>query len=299
MKLRTKKKWIGAAFISPWLIGWLLFFMIPVAQTLVFSFHTVTIEPTGYALEWEGFQNFIYAFTSDAEFPVALSSSLLQLLSDVPFVLVFSFFVAVVLHKKFRGNKLVKLIFFLTVILSTGVFQQFQQSASSMQTSQLTSVLAENDTVSGLVQGMQIEQYIVEMGLPEQWATYLVAPMQRLFAILSSSGIQIFIFLAALNAIPPSLYESSYIEGATTWEAFWKITFPMVSPMILVNVVYTIVDSFFSSSNQALNYVQDTIFQGIKFGYGSALAWIYFLIVSVILIVVAGLISRKVFYYDK
>lgn len=299
MKMKTKKKLIGTAFIIPWFIGLILFFVIPVAQTLIFSFHTVTLEPEGYALKWEGFSNFLYAFRSDAEFPVALSSSLLQLLSDVPFVLVFSFFTAVILHKKFRGNKIVKLIFFLTVILSTGVFQQFQQTAASVQTSQLTSVLSESDAVSGMIQGMQIEQYIVEMGMPESWAGYLVAPMQRLFGILSSSGIQIFIFLAALNAIPPSLYESGYIEGATAWEALWKITFPMVSPMILVNVVYTIVDSFFSSSNKALQYVQNTIFKGIKFGYGSALAWIYFVIVSIILVVVAGLISRKVFYYDK
>ena len=232
MKMKTKKKLIGTAFIIPWFIGLILFFVIPVAQTLIFSFHTVTIEPEGYALKWEGFSNFLYAFRSDAEFPVALSSSLLQLLSDVPFVLVFSFFTAVILHKKFRGNKLVKLIFFLTVILSTGVFQQFQQTAASVQTSQLTSVLSESDSVSGMIQGMQIEQYIVEMGMPEGSAGYLVAPMQRLFAILSSSGIQIFIFLAALNAIPPSLYESGYMEGATAWEAFWKITFPMVSPMI-------------------------------------------------------------------
>ena len=91
MEMKTKKKLIGTAFIIPWFIGLILFFVIPVAQTLIFSFHTVTIEPEGYALKWEGFSNFLYAFRSDAEFPVALSSSLLQLLSDVPFVLVFSF----------------------------------------------------------------------------------------------------------------------------------------------------------------------------------------------------------------
>ena len=299
MTLKTKKKIIGTAFITPWLIGFLLFFLVPVSQTLYFSFHTITTTETGYQATWEGFANFLYAFREDAAFPQTLLSSLLQLLSDVPFVLIFSFFTAVILHQKFRGNGAVKMIFFLTVILSTGVFPQFQQSASAVQSSQFSAVLAENDTVSGLLQGMQIEQYIVEMGLPEQLAGYLVAPMQRLFAILSSSGIQIFIFLAALNAIPASLYESSRIEGATGWESFWKITLPMVSPMILVNVVYTIVDSFFSSSNKALEYVQRTLFTNIKFGYGSALAWIYFTIISAILLLVVALISRKVFYYDK
>ena len=140
---------------------------------------------------------------------------------------------------------------------------------------------------------------MIEAGLPAALAESLTAPMMRLFSILSSSGIQIFIFLAALKTIPPSLYESSYMEGATGWEAFWKITFPMVSPMILVNVVYTVIDSFLSPTNQALNYVKKTIFTNLKFGYGSALAWIYFVIISVILAVVVLLISRKTFYYDK
>jgi ABC-type sugar transport system permease subunit len=159
--------------------------------------------------------------------------------------------------------------------------------------------LQENSTVSGFLDSFQIEEYMMEMGLPEAFANALTEPMMRLFSILSSSGIQIFIFLAALKTIPPSLYESSHMEGATGWETFWKITFPMVSPMILVNVVYTVIDSFLSSSNTALRYVQRTIFTNMKFGYGSALAWIYFAIISVILALVVLLISRRVFYYDK
>lgn len=299
MKLSNKKKLIGTAFISPWLIGFVLFFMSPLLQTLIFSIKTVTITPSGYALADVGLKNYFYAFWSDPEFPVALVSSLLQLLSDVPFILAFSFFVAVIINQKFKGNHLVKLIFFLTVILSTGAFQALQTQISAVQTSQLGAALNENSSISGFLSNFQIEKYMAEMGLPENWVHLLTAPMMRLFAILSSSGIQIFIFLAALKTISPSLYESAKMEGATSWESFWMITFPMVSPMIVINVVYTVIDSFFNPSNAALKYVQNVIFRNIQFGYGSALAWIYFIIISIILTIVVFFISKKVFYYDK
>lgn len=299
LRLRTKRKLVGLSFITPWFVGMLLFFVSPILQTLSFSFNTVTITPSGYETEWVGFANYLNAFRLDADFPVVLASSLIQLFSDVPFILAFSFFVAVVINQKFRGSHLVKLIFFLTVILSTGAFQQFQNQSSSLQNSALMNSLSENKNIAGFLSDINIQKYIVEMGLPEAWATYLVEPMMRLFAILSNSGIQIFIFLAALKTISPSLYEASKIEGATGWESFWMITFPMVSPMIVINVVYTVIDSFFSPANEALRYVQNTIFKSIKFGYGSALAWIYFLFISMILAVVIFFISKKVFYYDK
>ena len=299
VKLSTKRKLVGTGFISPWIIGFLLFFLVPLVQTLVFSLNTVNITPEGYSLEAEGFSNFLYAFRSDAEFPKILLSSVTQLVTDVPFILAFSFFISVVLNQPFPGNRAVKLVFFLTVILSTGVFQSLQSQSGDVNTGQLNTVLQENSAVAGLIDNFRVETYMIEAGLPAALAESLTAPMMRLFSILSSSGIQIFIFLAALKTIPPSLYESSYMEGATGWEAFWKITFPMVSPMILVNVVYTVIDSFLSPTNQALNYVKKTIFTNLKFGYGSALAWIYFVIISVILAVVVLLISRKTFYYDK
>lgn len=299
MKLQTKRKLIGTAFISPWIIGFLLFFLVPVAQTLVFSMNTVTITPEGYDLKTAGLQYYLFAFRSDAEFPQILVASVLQLITDVPFILAFSFFLSVILNQKFCGSGLVKLIFFLTVILSTGVFQSLQMQTGDINSGQLTSVMQENSSVAGFMNNFRIEEYMMEIGISENLAKLMIEPMMRLFSILSSSGIQIFIFLAALKTIPPSLYESSHIEGATGWETFWKITFPMVSPMILVNVVYTVIDSFLSPSNGALKYVQKTIFTNMKFDYGSALAWIYFAIISVILAVVMLLISRKTFYYDK
>lgn len=292
MKMLTKRRLVGTAFIAPWLIGLLAFFLVPVLQTLWFSFHTITPDANGYTAVWEGLKNYRFALTTDAEFPKALLSSLWRLLGDVPFVLIFSFFVSVLLHKKTRGSAVVKAIFFLTVILSTGVFPQLQQSASGLQSAQLDGALAESGTLSTLLEQLKIERCLVEMGIPQSWADLLTAPMQQLFSILSGSGIQIFIFLAALGGISPSLYESSKIEGATAWEQFWKITFPMLSPVLLVSVIYTVIDSFTAESNAVIGYIKEVSFHNFEYSYGCAMSLTYCAVILLSIGLVALLMRR-------
>lgn len=298
-----KKRAFGLLFILPWFIGFLLFFLLPVLQTMWFSFHNVEMTATGYELIPAGIENYKKAFLSDAEFPLKLGNSLLVLLPDVFMVLVFSYLMSVIIHQNFRGSGVIKMIFFLTVVLSSGAFITLQSQNGSVNTDQLNHVIAENSTAAGLLDKLQIEQYLLELGVTETMINYLITPMQRLFSILMKSGVQIFIFLAALKSIPSSLYEACHMEGATAWEAFWKITFPMLSPMLLVNVVYTVVDSFMASDNECMVYVRDTVFSGAgatrqEFGYGSALAWIYFAVIAVILAVSMGVISKGVVYND-
>ena len=102
------------------------------------------------------------------------------------------------------------------------------------------------------------------------------------------------IFLAGLQSISPAIYESCQIDGASTWETFWKITFPMISPMILVNAVYTIIDSFLT--NSTMNFIKGANQQA---GVTDAMYWTYFLVVIAILAVVSGLISTFVFYQRR
>ena len=148
-----------------------------------------------------------------------------------------------------------------------------------------------------MIQSVQLANYLQDIGLNEKFISYITAPVDRLFSVISSSGIQIFVFLAGLNAIPASLYESCRVEGATGWETFWKITFPMVAPLILVNTVYTIIDSFMSTSNSLLDYIYREGIRRLQFGYASALSWIYFLTVGVFLGIVALIFSKRTFYY--
>lgn len=114
---------------------------------------------------------------------------------------------------------------------------------------------------------------------------------------MTNSGIQIFIFLAGLNSISPTLYEAAQIESATAWESFWKITFPMILPMILVNAVYSIIDSFTSINNKVMTYVYDMAFTNREFGLSSAMCWLYFLCLGILVGLVALVISRRIHYY--
>lgn len=137
---------------------------------------------------------------------------------------------------------------------------------------------------------------MLQAGVSETIVNYLTGAVDRIYEIVSQSGVQILIFLAGIQTISPQLYEASKMEGATGYEAFWKITFPMVSPLILVNMIYTIIDSF--SRNELTDLIKTTGFVQFDFGLSSAMAWIYFLAISIILLISTYFVSRKVFYHE-
>ena len=138
----------------------------------------------------------------------------------------------------------------------------------------------------------------MQSGLPPQLVLYVIAAIDQIYDIIISSGVQILIFLAGLQTISPSLYEASNIEGATGWENFWKITFPMVSPLILVNILYSVIDNFTHPANQVMQMIRDIAFFRNEYGLSATLAWIYFLVIFVILTIVMWVISRNVFYQE-
>ncbi len=296
--LTRKKDLKGLLFISPWIIGFLMFFLDPIIQTFIYSLNDIKIGDSGVIKTFTGFSNYIDAFTKDATFPIILSASFRSLMTDVPVILIFSFLVAVVLNQKFRGSVIFKTIFFISIVLSAGVFLRLQMQVAGTNNAQLGQVLSDNREVASFLDNIRIEKYLIEMGVPQNFISLMVGPMQRVFVIITRSGLQIFIFLSGLYGIPSSLYEAANVEGATGWESFWKITFPILSPLILVNIIYSIVDSFMNIDNPVLNYIYRRTFYDTQFGYASALAWIYSIIVSVVLIIIGILISKRVFYYD-
>ena len=127
---------------------------------------------------------------------------------------------------------------------------------------------------------------------------YITGPVDRIYSVISLSGVQIFIFLAGLNGISPSVYEAAYIEGASGWVAFWKITFPMVSPIIVVNVVYSLIDNFTMSTNETMTYIFDTAFSTFDYGLSGAMAWIYCAVLALVVGAAMLLISRRVVYQN-
>ena len=287
---------MGYWFVLPWIIGFITLMLGPLLQAVQFALSEITIAPDGYQLQGVGFAHFLFAFREDAGFPKLLVNSLLSMLVDVPILLVFSFFAAVLLRKDFRGSRVIKGIFFITVIMSSGVFIQMQNETLATNTVQLDAAMHSS---AGLFGGseMQIGDYLIEAGISESIITYLSAPVEALFSVMTRSGVQIFIFLAGLSSISPALYEACSMEGATGWETFWLITFPMTSPLIIVNLIYSIVDSFMASDNAVLRFVYDQAFSELDYGYASALSWIYFLAVAAIIGLAVWIISKRVVYH--
>jgi len=144
------------------------------------------------------------------------------------------------------------------------------------------------------LRSLQLDSLLVNSGVHPMIVSYLTGAVNRIYDIVSSSGVQILIFLAGLQSISPSLYEASKIEGATGYEAFWKITVPLISPLMLTNVIYTIIDSFMN--NEMTEMMHNTAFSDLQFGYSAVMSWIYFLVISLVLLVTAVTISRAVFY---
>ena len=296
MTIKTRKAVHGLLFIAPWLVGLVCFFLIPLCKTIVYSFGEVEFDASGYYFSFQGLDNYREMLFRDVDYLPALWDALTDLVTKVPIILVFSFFVALLLKPKFVGNGLAKAVFFLPVIMSSGAFLTMQSSFSSVNSSVESSIAQAGQTMT-MLSSANLENYLIQMGLSEKMISYITGPIDGIYSVITVSGIQIFIFLAGLNAISPSLYESCYIEGGGRWETFWKITFPMMMPMVLVNVIYSIVNTFVSESNRVMQYAYRFAFTNFKFGLSSAMTLLYLLLVTVVMGLVSWGISRRIFYY--
>lgn len=273
----------------PWLIGFVLFFFVPLLASLRYSLSSIQANAQGISIQFTGFANYIQALTVNTSFNRALIESITDVLVNVPLIVIFSLFLAVILNQKFPGRAIARSIFFLPVILASGVIM-------ALESTSLIEAVNQSSTGGSALGTFEIENLMLDAGLSEWVVMYLSGAVDRIYQIVSQSGVQILIFLAGIQTISPQLYEASKMEGATGYEAFWKITFPMVSPLIFVNVIYTIVDSF--ANNAMTTLIRDTGFVKFDFGLSSAMAWVYFVAIAVILIVVSLIFSKRVFYQD-
>ncbi|ACX63521.1 carbohydrate ABC transporter permease [Paenibacillus sp. Y412MC10] len=295
LSLTQKRSMLGILFIAPWLIGFIFLFAGPLFQSILFSFSKLNISPTGYELEPVGWGNFNTALFVDANFNRILTESILGMVVDVPLILFFSLFSAVLLNQKFRGRALARAIFFLPVILASGAISAAETSGLINLVGNAT-VAEELGQASGQFNVLSMVRILSEAGFPITVTEYIIGAVMRIYDIISSSGVQILIFLAALQAVPGSMYEVAKIEGATAYESFWKITFPMVSPLILTNMIYTIIDSFADST--VTRTIYETAFKTQNFGLSAAMAWLYTIVISLLLVLMGIIVSRKTFYQN-
>jgi len=298
--LSTKKGRAGYFFLLPIIIGLIFIFLPALFNSLIYSFNNVTIEFNNIAKEFVGIDNYKNAFLADATFVSTLMSALKGIFLDSTVIILFSFFMSNVLNQKFLGRGLSRTIFFLPVVLAVGIVADMED-ANEMYNAMS---LVEETTASGGFDQMGmatffgVQRLLNIMGLPPSMVTIIQMIITNMYDILNSSGVQILIFLSALQAINPSVFEAAKVEGATKWEEFWKITFPMLTPSLLVCVVYTVISTFTNPIYGVMDYIQDKGFSNGQMGYASALSWIYFIIIIVVLGIVAGIISKRVTYLD-
>ena len=299
--LDKRKARAGWVFVLPFLVGFVLIYLPMLFDSLKLAFSDMTtLTGGGVEFKFTGLENFQYALFTDAGFLQTLIEGLGQLVFEVPAILMFSLFMAILLNQKMMGRAAFRAIFFLPVVLATGVMESIEAGnilGTMMGNGEGFDDGSGSSAASEIVSAMDFETLFANMKVGTELVEYVVQIINDIYAIVNRSGVQMLIFLAGLQSISPAIYEACKIDGATGWETFWKITFPMISPMILVNAVYTIIDSFTVESNTVMSYISGIISKSEVLG--TAMSWIYFLIVVLILAAVAGIMSMYVFYQRK
>jgi len=297
LTLEGKNAVAGYLFILPFIIGLMAFMFFPILESLRMVFSTVNIDlvKNGFTMQFSGTDNLKRVLLIDQEFYRLLIEEVGRMLLIVPAVIIFSLFVALILNQEFKARGFVRAVFFLPVILSSGIMIGLETNNTLL--SSMAEIIKRGNLMKSSITGV-LEDILVVEGAASDFMGYIFDIVNQIYDIAMASGIQIIIFLSALQTIPPSMFEAAKIEGATSWECFWKITFPMVSPLILVNVVYSVVDYFIRTDNRVMEKIRVTMMQRMEYGFSTAMAWVYFLAVIVIIGIAMALISRKVYYYE-
>jgi len=302
--LDKRKAHAGWIFVLPFVIGFVMIYLPIIIDSIKFSFHEIDpVRTGGYTLTWVGFSNYGKALFENADYVKTLVSGIKQLILEVPAIVIFSLFIAVLLNDKIVGRAAFRAILFVPVILSTGLIESIDAQNNLMEFMDSSGAGIDDgtgqSTAAQLSAAIDLEALFANMKVGTGLVEYVASAVDGISTIINRSGVQILIFLAGLQSISPAIYESCKIDGATTWETFWKITFPMISPMILVNAIYTIIDAFTSESNAVMRLIDSVYSQPDGNVLSSAMAWMYFLVVILILAAVAGIMSAFVFYQRR
>lgn len=280
-----KKQYIGIFFVLPWVIGLLYFFISPIVFSIINSFCQMDVTPQGYEFTFVGTKYYeAVLFINQQNIPSILSS-IGDLLYNVPMVLIFSLFIAVILNQEFRGRIILRAIFFLPLITTGGVVMRIITGDGVAQS------MMNGTGGAGVFQVTSMETMLLDSGMPQEITSFIFGFINDIFGLIWKSGIQILLLLAGLQTISPSMYEAASIDGATGWETFWKITLPTLYPVLTLALVYTVIDSFVDTTNTVMNSIISSA-QGLNFGQSSALCWVYFAVIAIVVGLVL-LIVRK------
>lgn len=276
IRLRTREAINGLLFISPWILGFLIFTLIPLIRTFIFSLNDVKVTAEGVKTFFVGLKNYKDAFLTDVNFPQLVIDYFVQMVVYVPIIVSFAMIVALLLNINIKGRDIFRTIYFLPVVIASGPVFSKLMSKGAM-------------TFEGLTNFQMIRN--IQSSLPTLLSKAVDMFISGFIMILWFSGVQILIYLAGLQKIDKSMYEAAKIDGASKWQILWKITMPVLTPLTLVNIIYTIVTvSTFATSPVIQKILVDMYRPERGLGYASALSWIYF-VAMLIVIGVFALIS--------
>ncbi|MBR3779438.1 MAG: sugar ABC transporter permease [Clostridia bacterium] len=282
-----KKQMYGRMFILPWEIGFILFFLQPLVQSLVFVFSKVNVdfENGVFLTEWNGIENIRYFLYEDTQYVDYLVESLTSFVLNIPLIVSLSLIVGVLLNQKFKGRVMFRSIFFLPVIIATGVVMTYltgDATAESMRGG------------TGAGNGIDISGILMSMNLTSNITSKVIGFVNQIFDLFWDCGVQIVLFISGLQSIPEQLYEVCRVEGANKWEEFWYVTFPMLSGTTLLVIVFTAIEIFTDSNNSVMTYGFNAMRQNMWW-QGPTILWIYFALVGVILGLAVLIIQKKIF----
>lgn len=275
----------GRLFLLPWTIGFILFFLVPLIESFTYSFSDVKLVLGGIESKFIGIEHYYTVLFEDPTYISDLGSSIFSFLYKFPFILVLSLIIAIILNQKFRGRLLFRAMYFLPVIIAGGVVLEW-----------MTNKAATNLTGAGVSGVISEEMFnandLVDMlNLPAFISEYIQSIMSIIMTLIWNSGVQIILFISGMQSIPEHLYEVARVEGATKWETFWFVTFPMLSGVTVLVTAYTFVDTFTSKTDKVLSYAY-SLLQSQMYGEGSAMLWIYFILVGALFGIVFWLFNR-------
>lgn len=277
-------------FIAPWIVGITVFFAVPMAQSVIYSFCNLTVSGNGFKTDFTGLSNYSYLFTKDTFFLQYLTGSVASVFPRVVMITAFSLLIAVVLKERFIGRSLARTVFFFPVIIASGVIISILQDKVMMSGSGVTDM-----SPGYMFKAPDLVAVFSELGLPEAVTKSITDIINSMFDLTWQSGVQILLLLSAINNIPSSFYEAAVMDGATAWEKFWKITFPTVTPTLLVSVIYTVIDGFTDYDNKVMQLLR-SYYTNNNYTYSATIGVIYFFCILLIIGLIQLVSKRFVVY---
>ncbi len=281
--IESLRRKYGYSFVAHWIFGLIMFFFIPLIYSICYAFSDITITDNGFSLKYVGFENFKVALLENAEYLDLVRDSIGSMFYSLPMIVALSLILAVLLNQKYRGRTIMRIIFFLPVIIESSVIVSLLSGPSI--NAPIFDFTAEG---GGFIDYSAV---FANMQLPSQISDFLTFFLSNTVSLTWSCGVQIILFLAGLQGIPASLYEVSKIEGANKWDEFWQITVPMLRHVLSLVIIYTMISQFTSSNNKVVSTATD-LMKELKYNMASAMLWFYFVIVLAVIGLVLALYNR-------